>query len=400
MRRRTLAAAVAVGLTVTVGWLASPPIIARVGALTCAGLAPPAVGSVSVDAGQNAKFTQYGNRAGTRGWTGGDSTYSVDLPGDGGRLWLFSDSFLGPVSAAGTRPTTSRLPNQTIVREQTFALNATFMSHPRGIVPPPATGWYWLRQPIVSGLELQVPLNHFTSVSGRPTYQGTAIARFSLTDLTHPLGVVNVPSATATQWGSWVQKEGSRTYIYGTEDLGVAKYLKVARVDGTDLTSTWHYYRGGPWTKASSWTAFEFRAARLRLGDTDYGVSNELSVHRLGSRRWVLITMDTTVGSENGSNSSDDIVAYFACSPVGPFVAKTFVYDTPETGPSPMYGNDPDIYTYNPHSHPEYVSAINPGRLVISYNVNSRDTSVGGDLYRDVTIYRPRFIDVQFTNVS
>jgi len=39
----------------------------------------------------------------------------------------------------------------------------------------------------------------------------------------------------------------------------------------------------------------------------------------------------------------------------------------------------------------------NPDELVGLY---SRDTSVGGDLYRDVTIYRPRFIDVQFTNVS
>ena len=37
-----------------------------------------------------------------------------------------------------------------------------------------------------------------------------------------------------------------------------------------------------------------------------------------------------------------------------------------------------------------------PRVVVISYNVNSVDTAVGGDVYRDVSIYRPRFISVTF----
>ena len=83
-------------------------------------------------------------------------------------------------------------------------------------------------------------------------------------------------------------------------------------------------------------------------------------------------------------------MAYFSTSPTGPFTNKTPLYTTPETGASGSYGN-PNVITYNAHVHPELSTA---NRLVISYNVNSLDSTIGGDLYRDVSIYRPRFIDV------
>ena len=87
---------------------------------------------------------------------------------------------------------------------------------------------------------------------------------------------------------------------------------------------------------------------------------------------------------------SSHMVAYFSTSPTGPFTNKTPLYTTPETGAFGSYGN-PNVITYNAHVHPELSTA---NRLVISYNVNSLDSTIGGDLYRDVSIYRPRFIDV------
>lgn len=61
---------------------------------------------------------------------------------------------------------------------------------------------------------------------------------------------------------------------------------------------------------------------------------------------------------------------------------------TPESGSSGIY-HDADVYTYNAHLHPEYST---PTAVVVSYNVNSVDTLPGGDLYRRVGLYRPRFV--------
>src|SRR4051795_7483170 len=52
-----------------------------------------------------------------KGWTGADSTYSVQLPG-GRTAWVFSDTFLGPVNPDGSRPTTTPFINNSFVVQQ------------------------------------------------------------------------------------------------------------------------------------------------------------------------------------------------------------------------------------------------------------------------------------------
>lgn len=48
---------------------------------------------------------------------------------------------------------------------------------------------------------------------------------------------------------------------------------------------------------------------------------------------------------------SNHIVACFSWSPTGPFVNKTAVYTTPETGADASYGNG-NVFMYNPHHLP------------------------------------------------
>ena len=55
------------------------------------------------------------------GWTGGDSTYSVELPG-GRTAWIFSDTFLGPVNPDGSRPTTTPFINNSFVVQRGHSL--------------------------------------------------------------------------------------------------------------------------------------------------------------------------------------------------------------------------------------------------------------------------------------
>mgnify|MGYP006919341302 CR=1 FL=1 len=54
------------------------------------------------------------------------------------------------------------------------------------------------------------------------------------------------------------------------------------------------------------------------------------------------------------------------------------LYATPEI--------DKNIFTYNAVAHPQFYEN---GDLLISYNVNSFEFA---DLFRDATIYRPRFV--------
>ncbi len=351
----------------------------------CPGTNAPSVLSVSPDTPLDEMFTNYGNSG--RGWTGADSTFSTRLP-DGTELWMFSDTFLEPITPP-TRPEDALLVHNTFVRQRGPWLTTLYggtRSAPDSLITPAANGdWFWLGDGHVSGSTLEVPVTQWHKTGTGEfdfAWVGNALASFSTRDLYGPPATTPLPSSADIEWGSWVARNGPYTYIYGVEDLGANKYMHVARVRGTSLTGTWRYYAGGNPERDTSWSASEAQSARVM----DY-VANEYSVQRLNERLYMLTTMDTSVPF------SAQMVAYFACTPAGPFVDETPLYTTPEAGPYGTYGN-PNIYTYNAHVHPELSTAAD---LVVSYNVNSLDSTIGGDLYKDVSIYRPRFIDIKLS---
>jgi hypothetical protein len=216
--------------------------------------------------------------------------------------------------------------------------------------------------------ELRAFLFHFVPVPGPLLFQqvGVALARFSLPDLTlrsvEPLPRAFVPGAAGglVSYGSAILERDDHTYIYGVEDLRVDKFLSVARAPAGDVLGPWEYWTG------TEWSAAPVRAARL-LG----GVANELSVTPWGDG-YLLIAQDHAIGP--------DILAYDALDPWGPFEHGRVIFTTPETA-----GN---IITYNAKAHP---ARGPPGAIMITYNVNS---FVFDDVFRDVGLYRPRFVDV------
>lgn len=70
------------------------------------------------------------------------------------------------------------------------------------------------------------------------------------------------------------------------------------------------------------------------------------------------------------------------------------VYDEPETRHGGRNGDDPNVFGYNAHAHPEVSTGTT---LLISYTVNS---FVNTDLYADASIYEPLFIDVTFADMG
>ncbi|GAA1690004.1 hypothetical protein GCM10009830_42020 [Glycomyces endophyticus] len=322
------------------------------------------------------------------GWTGGDSTYSVRLP-DGDLLWLFSDTFLGPLNSDGTRPVTAPLVNSTFVRQDGSGLSTIqggTAANPEAIMPPPEAGhWYWLGDGMISrqnGTDyLQVVFQEYLRFGTGDwdwRFDRNVVATFSLSNLKDPISVEALPSQ-AGAWGSALlpasQSGDGYTYIYGIADAPTNKKQRIARVHGSDLSATakWQY-----WT-ADGWTAYE--------SDTGIGlngIANEYSVTAWNGQ-YVLVTQDSTLAFNN------QVFAYTSCSPAGPFTNQSLVYTMPETG---MFGepyHDERIFAYNAHLHPTISSG---NRFVMSYNVNTFDSrmTAEGSHYTDPSIYKPRFV--------
>ncbi|MEE6178254.1 hypothetical protein [Mycobacterium sp. 050134] len=338
--------------------------------------APVVVGAAPLGCLETA-LADYGNTG--AGWTGGDSTWSAPLPDDR-ELFAFSDTFLGPITPPSRPVDAAFVHNSLVVRDASgrwSTLTGGTRDRPGALVAPAdPTHWFWLGAATYSADALQVPLTEWRTTGPGPldfAFVGSSLARFDDHELRAPPAVYQLPRSREIQWGQWVQPDGGWTYVYGVESAGAHKYLHVARVAGDDLRQRFSYWTG------RAWSSLESNSVRV----TDR-ISAELSVHRVRDGAYLLTTM------LGGELFSDQLVGRFGPSPTGPFGPAIALYRTPEGGSAGLY-RDADVYTYNAHVHPEYSTST---RLVISYDVNSLDTSPGGDVYRRASIYRPRFVVV------
>lgn len=319
----------------------------------------------------NRAWADYGNdNSLSDDWTGADSSYSVALP-DGRVVWLFSDTYLGKVGPEGGRPLSSPLINNSFVIERGRRLARTLhggtAERPTALAVPTDASWYWTGDATVEGDSLRQFLPKFTRTGPGAWdwyWSGTDIGTYSLPGL-ELVRTTPAPSSNGVMYGSAVLEEDDFTYIYGSEDLQLVKYLHVARAPAGDLLGPWEFFDGSGWSSNP--------AASVRLMA---GVDNGIGVVQAG-QGYVLFTFDTKVIFGN------EIVAYASCSPAGPWTNRTHVYSTPEQGP--------DLFSYGATVHPEFTRA---GSLLLSYNVNTFEP-LGN--YRDVTVYRPRFLRVSLS---
>ncbi|MEV0157656.1 fibronectin type III domain-containing protein [Micromonospora sp. NPDC050686] len=331
------------------------------------GAAQPTAGGYSA-AWLTALFDAYGDTSGR--WSGADRTASVRLP-DGRLLWLFSDTFLGPVGADGSRPRTAPFIHNSAVVQRSDQLVETVhggtADDPRPLVPAiEPDEFHWIGDAQVAGDTLQVLVNRYRRTGASPLDHrllGTALATFALPALT-PTGIRPLPLDDRVSWGSEVLRDGDHTYVYGTEAAGEAKFAHVARVRGDDLGGPWEFWTG------RDWSTDDDASARVLSGvGTSYGVQRVAG-------GYVLVT------HENNLVFSAELVAYPADSPVGPFRGPDYLHTAPETADGHL--------VYDADLHP---ASARPGKLLISYNVNDVDDAV---TYADAGLYRPRFVEVDW----
>jgi hypothetical protein len=210
---------------------------------------------------------------------------------------------------------------------------------------------------------------------------------------------VDVPNNGVSYGGAIISAADNYTYIYGMREEPVGNSLcaghciHVARAPKHKLAQPeeWRY-----WGAVSSnpqhygWTAQAQNSVPM-AGNTGLSAA-PLTQDQLGATRvspcgalpecYVIIAHQYTGGA------SENILAWYAAQPQGPWAGPVFVYQTPE------YNQAGQLFTYNAKIHPEFT---NENGLLVSYDVNSLAPATD-PLSALITAdsYRPRFIRVQF----
>ena len=426
--------------------IATPLLLVTVPSLILAQTCPLDVRAGTSNSTFDSIFTQDGpgtglESAGSPGWTGADSTYSVELP-NGDTAFFFSDSYIGEspalagdgtvttdVNGLRTRAANCGAPlcdpptnlyhahNSIVVRSNVTGALTTLTGAPDPtngyatsyFAPPdaPVSGhFYWMGDSTVVQTDaagtkkLWVFLMEWDNSF---TYYGSAIAQLSLPslqiELIQPIG--NLPTTSNINWGSALWLDGGfgtyTLYIYGMKMTGTQKRPYLAKTTATasllDAASSanWTYWTGSAWSASVVDAAPVIGNTNDRNNATD-SISDEFSVKKLqttSGSSFVLVGMDTTPPF----GAWKDITLYTACQPQGPFSAKTVVYSAPEAGANTVRGMAPGqtlagtMLVYNPHLHPQFTSK---GKLLISYNINAAKSQ--DLLFADT--YRPRFVSV------
>jgi hypothetical protein len=300
------------------------------------------------------------------GWTGADAAWSAQLR-DGREVWMFGDTFLGGVDAAGRRdPDTPMVRNSMLVSDRQGVLR-TKTGHsaagPTSLIPGSGPDdWYWPGPPVVCHRTLSVPMAHIVRTGpGGWDFRadGTALVRFGLRDL-RPQAVTPIATPRGVNMASASVTAGRFTYVYGTRGDGDGiKEAFVARMPARRLRAQWSYWTGSRWSKNPTQAAVIAR-----------GVSDQFSVVHV-RRRWVLISQVPM---------SREIDEFTASSPVGPWMGRHRIAATPQIA---------HAITYNAIVHPEY----SHGRTeVVGYSVNAAEPNW---VYTDAALYRPRFMTVR-----
>lgn len=337
------------------------------------------------------------------GWTGADGVYSVPLSGDERpgsadatkTFWVFSDTFIGSVDAAGQRVPGAALVNNTNAlltggvpdpAQMQFFWGAGASGAPAARVVPNTSPshWFWTNDGIAQNGKI-----HLYSLRMKPGGSGAFAFAVDGISLLTSQADHTLPFATYTQTVAplYVAGGGSRgeayfgvalmpntatagapnpdgyLYIYGVRNDPLGKKLLVARVrpEGIERFADYRFWDGRRWVAGAG------KAAPV----TDR-VSSEFSVTPLPDGRYILVFQLDAL--------SKTIAVRYADSPTGPWGAPVPVWDCPEDTLTA------DTYTYGAKAHPHLSQ---PGELLISYHVNTFEFA---EHFSDADIYRPRFV--------
>ncbi len=343
------------------------------------------------------------------GWTGADGAASIPLVA-APTLWLFGDTWIGPVRDGKHAPG-SAMVNNTIalgparqrgddpaVKSMSFFWGPPDVAgKPTAWATPDHAGagqtaeWFW---PAGGGtvasdadgrgrlLVFMCRLGHKDTTDSIWNFEarGTTLLiidnPLAPPEQWHqqqvPIAPINDPRGRQVTWGASVvdaRTPARDLYVFGIDSSSVLdKKLILARVPAASIErfDTWQF-----------WDGAAFSPGPEHAAPVASPLASELSMHRLwtpAGERFVMIYSELTLGPR--------VLCRTAAQPQGPWSEPVTLYDCPEPAA------DKNLMVYAAKAHPEL---SNPGELLISYCVNSTDF---WDVAAHADKYRPRFIRV------
>jgi len=312
------------------------------------------------------------------GWIAGDATFSIALP-EQKTLWLFGDSFIGTVKPDNSIVSGAKMIRNCAILQVGDSLTALFggtFQNPKSFVASTDdnSSWYWPEHGIVENDTLKIFFSEFVLASGPAgfnfKYKALHLARFTFPDITL-VDFTQLPYYDINEvcYGNSILVENGYTYIYGRKEADTVyhiSYPHIARVPEGNIMVPWEFYNGSSWSTAPNETQ--------RISPV--AVSQEYGVFKLNNR-YIIINQEIWFSTKINSYTSD--------LPQGPWNNKMVLYDTPI-----LFKN---VFTYNAFPHPQFNA---DDKLLISYNSNGNFA----DIFKNVEVYRPRFIRVPFTMID
>jgi len=372
--------------------------------------APPARAAAAAGATPNTALTNmfnaYGDAAGCADWSGADATQSVRLP-SGKRAWFFADTYLNAVSERPAGFNHSFLNNSVIIQDGTSLRTMTGGNTCRETdttipfaqryaktpfaEPAPASGFFWPGDGILVGSNVVKFFYRNVRQGSSWTDTNAAVTSIPVSALESTQPISQQPTLIPPRytygshpinWGVGLLKVGSTVYIYGAGvvDQFNNRRLYLAAAAAADLTHAdrWVFNTGHG---QNTWSAAGDQAAAGPVADDLY-VENGFSVASVNGSYWLI--------QHEPNLNGGDIVAHPAPTPYGFGGGKVRLYTPPE---GPRDAAHKRQFYYEARLHPGLGAA---GTVVVSYNVNSSDVSVGCHtrVDHDGSIYRPRFLNV------
>lgn len=312
------------------------------------------------------------------GWIGGDATFSIALPGQK-TLWLFGDSFIGTVKPDNSLVSGAKMIRNCAVLQDGNSMTAFFggtFQNPKSFVTSANenASWYWPEHGLLENDTLKIFFSEFVIAAGQAgwnfKYKSAMLARFTWPGIAL-IELKKLPyyDINGVCYGNSVLVENGYTYIYGRKEddtIHHMPYPHVARVPVGNIMAPWEFYDG------STWTADPAQTKKI----SPVSVSQQYGVFKLANK-YIFLSQEIWLSSK--------IYSYTSNFPQGPWNSKNLLYTTPI-----LY---PNTFTYNAFPHPQFNA---DDKLLVSYNSNGNFA----DIFKNVEVYRPRFIRVPFNMVD
>lgn len=312
------------------------------------------------------------------GWIAGDATFSIALPGQR-TLWLFGDSFIGKVNPDNSIVSGAKMIRNCAVLQDGDSMSAHFggtFQNPKSFVSSADdnSDWYWPEHGILENDTLKIFFSEFVLASGPAgfnfKYKAAKLALITYPDLTLvDFRTLPYYDSNGVCYGNSVLVENGYTYIFGRKENDTVyhiSYPHLARVPVGNIMASWEFYNG------NSWSTNPDETQKISV----VAVSQQYGVFKLKDK-YVIINQEIWFSTK--------IYSYTSIHIEGPWNNKVLLYNTPV-----LY---PNAFTYNAFPHPQFNA---DDKLLISFNSNGNFA----DIFKNVEVYRPRFIRVPFTMMN